>query len=170
MAVEPSMAQPGQTITVTVHGLEPGASCEVYLVLNGDALPLGSTAADADGDVTFPIGLPVEVSAGSYQLEVRSGGVTRSAGLVIDGPPILPEEDAGERDEEDPLLVPLPSGWGRGITGAGPPGPSGGPVPAADAPAPAAASGWLPWAALVTALALLAGSVFFARSARARRH
>lgn len=169
LTIDPAVARPGETITVTVQGLEPGASCAFLLVSNGDAVPLGSTPANAEGDLTIPIMLPVELSAGAYRLEVRSGDVTLSAGLVIDGPPILPEEDDGERDEEDPLLAPLPSGWGRGITGAGPPAPSGGPVPESGAAAPGTASGWLPWAALAIGLALLAGSLLVARSARARR-
>lgn len=169
VTIDPAMAQPGQTITVSIHGLEPGASCALHLASNGDAVPLGATDADAEGDLTITIRLPVALTAGVYRLEARSGDVTLSAGLVIDGQPILPEEDDGERDEEDPLLVPLPSGWGRGVTGAGPPAPSVGPVPGAGAADPATASAWLLWVALAIGLALLAGSLLVARAARARR-
>lgn len=123
----------------------------------------------SDGDVTVPITLPAGLVAGSYTLEVVSDSITLGATLTVQGPPIEPDEDGGERDEEDPLLVPLPSGWGRGITGAGPTAPG-----STAAPAPQVTpSGMEPATAgsiaVVAGLMVLAGIALTALMVRAAR-
>jgi len=59
---------PGQTITVTGSGADPGDT--VTAAINST---IGSGDADANGNFSFPATVPADLSPGTYTLTVRCG-------------------------------------------------------------------------------------------------
>lgn len=100
---------PGATIEVRGLGIDPEGQVILTLVGLGRDMPLGVAQSDQAGDFTQLVALPTTLPSGDYQ--IRATGANRvivSASLVIVGTADAGEEEGALRDEDDPLLAPMP--------------------------------------------------------------
>jgi len=75
-------------------------------------IPLGEITADTEGIFLQIVTLPVDLKEGAYHFRaVTDDHEILSPELLIQGPAIVNEEDGGQgqRDEEEPLLGPVPT-------------------------------------------------------------
>lgn len=119
-------APAGGPVQVRLVAMRPGDDVRVELIRPGASVAIvspGSLAADADGSATGAFDLPIDLEPGMYMVRaIASDGHTVEVALTVQ-PAIAEGGAAGDREEDDPLLVALPSGWQRSLSSA--------PVPAA---------------------------------------
>lgn len=154
--------EPGDSVAIQVSGLAPGTEVELRLVSDADggAISLGAGTVPASSDLDVQATIPPSVAPGAYVVEATGAGLVLTADLAIVAVGSPPEDEPDGRDEEDPLLAPLPSGWSRGNTGPGaaPRDPS--PAPTTGAPFGAPVTAWIPVTLLLgLTLAIAAGVV-----------
>jgi hypothetical protein len=103
-------AQPGMTIEVRGHSFEPGDSTTIALMLVGTDRPqlLGQAAADDQGDLVQTVLLPLDVIEGAYEVRVTDSHHVATALLDIVAVSNS-AEGGGQRNEEEPLLAPMPT-------------------------------------------------------------
>ena len=116
---DPAQVAPGGTITIRADDVGADADLELSLRgINGE-VALGNATADGLGHFVLPLALPSELPQGIYVVEGTFGPVrVESTPITVVGQPIEPENGAdpqGGRDEDDPLLVALPSGWQQSL-------------------------------------------------------
>ena len=118
LAADPDTVRPGGV--VTMRGEDLGSDAAVVLVLIGSTgrVSLGTVTADDEGHLATSVQIPLEMPQGIYRLEGSADGTPPIAvSLIVDGAP-LPvgqEEEPGGRDEDDGLLIALPSGWQQAL-------------------------------------------------------
>lgn len=154
--------EPGDSVAIQVSGLAPGTEVELRLVgvADGAALPLGAGTVPASSDLDLVATIPPNVAPGAYVVEAIGAGLVLTADLAIVAVGSPPDDEPGGRDEEDPLLAPLPSGWSRGNTGAGPAPRDPSPAPTTGAPFGAPVNAWIPVTLLLgLTLAIAAGVI-----------
>ena len=119
--VEPPRVNPGGT--VVVEGDDLSADDLISLVISNDGrrVEIGTVSSDGQGHLTQAFVVPADLASGSYELEaVGSAGDVVAAPLVVSGEPTPSEAAEPGRDDDDPLLVPLPSGWHNSLSSPGP--------------------------------------------------
>jgi hypothetical protein len=129
LLVEPPRVNPGGTVVVEGDDLSSDDEITLVIAAEGVRVELGTKVSDGQGHLTQAFIVPVDLAVGGYRLEaIGSGGDVIAADLVVSGVPIDPAGDGGGQGQDDPLLVPLPSGWTSGLAtdGAGYPAPTGG--------------------------------------------
>ena len=119
LILEPDRVNPGGV--VTVRGDDVGVEVELQLVLasaTGD-VELATLPTDPQGHLVTHVELPADLPTGTYALEARGGAAARvaTASLVVEGSPILEGGEPGGKDEDDLLLIALPSDWQRSLSG-----------------------------------------------------
>ncbi|MGQ0604402.1 MAG: hypothetical protein ACT4QE_22200 [Anaerolineales bacterium] len=106
---------PGATFEVRGVNLVPDTSITIVLVGQETTFTLSVAHGNEHGDFTQVVELPVEAVAGQYVLQARVQDIV----LVTAPLKIVGQAAAGEdepfRDEEEPLLAPLPAGWQRSV-------------------------------------------------------
>lgn len=104
-----TQARPGMTIEVRGSGFEPGDIATIMLVLLSTDRPqvLGRVVADEHGDFVQVVLLPQEAIDGSYEVRATDAHHVAMAQLDIVGSSSAIEE-GGQREEEEPLLAPMP--------------------------------------------------------------
>ena len=136
LLVEQARVNPGGTVVVEGDDLSSDDAISLVIAGDGVRVELGTKVSDGQGHLTQAFIVPVDLAVGGYRLEaIGSGGDVIAAELVVSGPPIDPAEGGGGQSQDDPLLVPLPSGWRSGLAtpGAGYPATNGG-LPAGEVP------------------------------------
>lgn len=136
LLVEPPRINPGGTVVVEGDDLSSDDAITLVIAGEGVRVELGTKVSDGQGHLTQAFIVPVDLPVGGYGLEaIGSGGDVIAADLVVSGPPIDPAGGGGGQGQDDPLLVPLPSGWRSGLatSGAGYPTTNGSP-PAGEMP------------------------------------
>jgi hypothetical protein len=161
--------QPGGTVEVR-GDLGSGESFEVALVarVDGSRRLIATIPAVDEGHFQSFVTIPADVAVGDYLLEVAIDLSVVRAPLEIAGSPIGADGGAGP-EQEDGLVVPLPSSFGRANTGAG--------AVAAASPGSTRSAEPFPWTgsaaldgALVLGAAIAAGAgLLVALRARGRR-
>jgi hypothetical protein len=116
LRVYPDRLRAGMALEVTAENVPPEAP--VTLALRGGSgswAELGSITSDPDGHLAGAVVIPPGTPTGTYLLGATwTGGGAPAAALVVTAPSPAGEPLAqGERDEDDPLLAPLPAGWQR---------------------------------------------------------
>lgn len=113
LVVEPTLVAPGGGVSVRADLLTSGPVRLSLAGIDGSVRELGVVEETEEGHFEVLLQVPVDLPAGEWTLRAHADGAeVASATLEVAGIPLGGEEDGdGGRDEEDPLLVPLPSGW-----------------------------------------------------------
>jgi len=152
----------GADLEVRGINIAPEMPISLALVGGGDEFSLGIVVGDAHGDFVLAVTVPREALAGAYS--VRAFGTNRvvvAAPLTIIG--LAAEEEGSQRDQNEPLLVPLPLAQPAAPVVAAPPPPA---VQLPAAPAPDPKSQIALWPAI--ALLVLAAATGLLLAARRR--
>ena len=102
-------ANPGVALEVRGINIAPEQPVALALVGAGAEFSLGAAMGDTHGDFTRTIDVPREAAAGAYT--VRAFGANRvvvTAPLTILGAAASDEEEGAQRDQDEPLLAPMP--------------------------------------------------------------
>ena len=98
---------------IEVRGVDFEFEEVVALALIGSEveIPLGEITADTEGIFLQIVTLPVDLNEGTYQFRaITDDHEILSPALFVPGPPMMNEEgEGGHRDEEEPLLGPVPT-------------------------------------------------------------
>ena len=103
---------PGGVIEVRGVDFEREELITLMLVGSKTAIPIGEIVADVDGIFLQVVILPVDLAEGTYNfLAITDDHNITSPNLTIQGSAIMNEEGGGQglRDEDDPLLAPMPT-------------------------------------------------------------
>lgn len=103
-----TQASPGATIDVRGTGFEPLEIVFFALVNSGIRVQIGELEADVNGDFASGLLLPFDLEYGEYELHAADADHSASVPLSI-VPDRSGEEDGGPRDQEEPLLGPVPT-------------------------------------------------------------
>jgi len=98
---------PGADLEVRGINIAPEMQITLALVGGGAEFPLGVVVGDAHGDFVQAVSVPREAAAGAYT--VRAFGANRvivAAPLTLVGMAI--EEEGAQREQDEPLLAPMP--------------------------------------------------------------
>ena len=102
-------ASPGARIEIAGSHFEPDIAVSFVLFQEGNETPLGTVTADNHGDFDTSVLLPYELPFGDYEFR----GVDEKGNFAAVPFSIVPdpsqEENGEPRDEEDPLLAPMPT-------------------------------------------------------------
>jgi hypothetical protein len=148
---------PGMILQVRGVNLEREQNIPVALVGVEGEFPLGVVTSNEVGEFTQSFTLPVHLPEGVYRVLAKNPTSVSviSAPLTIQGAPVMVEGEEVIRDEDEPLLAPMPTA----VKGS----------PAGQSARPAAAS-WLNPALIATALGVLALVTFSFILVRRSRH
>jgi len=117
IVLEPSTVRPGGTVVVRGEDLSADDVVVVAIAGRGVRVELESELTDGEGHFVQAIVIPYEIAEGSYRIEAKgSVGAVVGAELVVFGSPVDPVGGGGGRDEDDPLLIPLPPGWQQSLS------------------------------------------------------
>ncbi len=97
----------GADLEVRGMNIAPELPITLALVGGGAEFSLGTVIGDAHGDFVLAVAVPREAAAGAYN--VRAFGANRvvvAAPLTILG--LAAEEEGQQRDQDEPLLAPMP--------------------------------------------------------------
>ncbi len=144
-------APAGGALEVRGVNLASDTSIRVTLVGVEHRYELGDAQGDAHGDFTQAFALPFEAAEGSYVLLASVGDLELvTAPLTIAGVAQPESEEGSLRDEDEPLLAPMPT-FAPGVV------PGQAPVQTQAAPSapPAAAPAPTPWLPIASATALI---------------
>ena len=111
--MEPALVAPGGGVAVRADLLTSGPVRLSLAGIDESVRELGVVEETDEGHFEVLLQIPVDLPAGRWTMRAHANGhEVASTTLDVAGTWIGGEEDAqGGRDEEDPLLVPLPSGW-----------------------------------------------------------
>ena len=117
--LDPPEVRPGGVVTVRLEDRSPDADVELFLASGDHRLSLGVVRTDGEGHASVAVAIPAELPAGLYAISALDGSSPPvSAPLAVNGPPIPADGGVpGPKDEDDPLLVALPSDWQRSLSG-----------------------------------------------------
>jgi hypothetical protein len=116
LVVEPDRVNPGGVLTIRLEDLPPERTVDVMIAAGSSSTPLASVETDPEGHGTFFVELPADLAAGGYLIRAHADGVAvQDVAVTVEGAPIVAGGGVGH-DEGD-LLVALPSGWQRSLSG-----------------------------------------------------
>ena len=110
---EPTLVAPGSGVGIRADLLTSGPVRLSLAATDGARRELGVVEQTEDGHFEVVFEVPKDLPVGHWTLLAEADGVAlASTTIEVAGTPMDTELGGqGERDEEDPLLVPLPSGW-----------------------------------------------------------
>jgi len=112
LEITPERVNPGGVVDVRGVDFEREESVTLLLVNGGTAIPFGEIAADVDGVFLQSVIVPVDLPEGTYNfLAITDDHNVTSPDFLVQGPPIFADGGGGQglRDEDDPLLAPMPT-------------------------------------------------------------
>ena len=110
---------PGGVVDVRGVDFEFEEVVTLMLVNSQTAIPFGEVVADTEGVFLQTITLPVDLAEGTYNfLAITDDHNITSPDLIVQGSPIYSSEQGGNREEEEPLLAPVPT-FAPGVVPAG---------------------------------------------------
>jgi hypothetical protein len=113
-------ASPGATIEVEGGRFEPDILVRFTLIQSVTQTPLGSVFADDHGEFTTSVFLPLELQSGQYEFQALDEKNRRAVAPLTIVPEAIEEEGNGQRENEDPLLAPMPTFAPGEVPGAAP--------------------------------------------------
>jgi hypothetical protein len=118
LILEPDRVSPGGVLTIRIEDLPPERPVELSIVGSSGSVPLSSVVVDPDGHATVYVDIPIDLPVGTYAVTARADGVdVAPAHVLVHGQPIQAAGEPGAKDEDDMLLIPLPSGWQQSVSG-----------------------------------------------------
>ena len=110
---EPSLVAPGGAVGVRADLLTSGPVRLSLAGTDGTRLEAGVIEQTEDGHFEVFLEIPTDLPTGHWTLLAEADGVAiASTTIEVAGAPVGEEVGGqGPRDEDDPLLVALPSGW-----------------------------------------------------------
>jgi hypothetical protein len=110
---EPALVAPGSAVAVRADLLTTGPVRLSLAGIDGSVRELGVIEETDEGHFEMLLEIPADLPVGRWALRAHADGAeVASTTIEVTGAPIDGGDDGeGGRDEEDPLLVPLPSGW-----------------------------------------------------------
>lgn len=110
---EPAVVAPGAGVAVRADLPTSGPVRLSIVGVDGSVRELGVVEETDEGHFEILLEIPADLPTGRWALRAHADGAeVASTTIDVAGAPIAGEDDGeGGRDEEDPLLVPLPSGW-----------------------------------------------------------
>jgi hypothetical protein len=110
---EPASVAPGGGVGVRADLLTSGPVRLTLAGTDGSRHEVGVVEQTEDGHFEAFIGIPRDLPTGHWTLLAQADGATlASATIEVAGTPVDAEVGGqGPRDEDDSLLMPLPSGW-----------------------------------------------------------
>ncbi len=114
MNAEPAIVPPGGGVGVRADLLTSGPVRLTLAGTDGSRREVGVVQETTEGHFEVFFEVPNDLSIGLWTLLAEADGtVYGSTTIEVAGSPVGGEEGGGQgpRDEDDPLLVPLPSGW-----------------------------------------------------------
>lgn len=166
LLVTPDRVSPGGSVEIRGEDLPADSVVALALVSGAGRLELTTADADGEGHVAAVLALPADMPVGEYMLEASVTGMpSLMARIRVEGTPVRTDGEPGAKDEDDLLLIALPSDWQRSLSG---------PIVTArplteTLPAGSASGGVAPWAlALLGAGVLAAAGVLVSSIVRRR--
>ena len=110
---EPSLVAPGGAVGVRADLLTSGPVRLSLAGTDGTRLEVGVIEQTEDGHFEVFLEIPTDLPTGHWTLLAEADGVAiASTTIEVAGAPVGEEVGGqGPRDEDDPLLIALPSGW-----------------------------------------------------------
>ena len=100
---------PGGTLEVRGVNLASDETINLTLIGSESRFPLGAAMSDAHGDFIQAVALPADLAEGVYTVRASLvGQPAAEVALTIFGAAVTGDEEGGHRDEDEPLLAPLP--------------------------------------------------------------
>lgn len=119
--VSPDRVSPGGVVDIRGEDLGQDADLRLLLVGGAGEVELARTSADGEGHVVASLVVPTDLPNGTYRLraEPQANGIAAplDAILIVEGAPIGAGGEPGPKDEDDLLLIALPSDWQRSLSG-----------------------------------------------------
>ena len=111
LEISPERSNPGGVVDLRGFDFEREEVITLMLVNSSTSIPFGEVLADVEGGFLLNLALPVDLAEGTYTfLAVTDDHNVVSPELTIQGPPIEGGDgDEGVRDQEEPLLAPMPT-------------------------------------------------------------
>ena len=166
LILEPERVRPGGVLTIRVEDLPPERPIDLSIAGSAGSVALASVVVDPEGHATVFVEVPVDLPVGLYSVNAEAEDVdVASASVLVEGAPVAEGGEPGEKDEDDMLLIPLPSGWQQSLSG---------PIVTArplteTSPAGSGSRLAIEGVVAVIAVALVLGSVAFVLTTRLRR-
>lgn len=109
LEVSPERVRPGASLTVRGVGFADEDTVVLNLIGAGGKVAVSTVTTDAEGGFTAVVLLPTRVAAGTHRVTGSSSDhEVRSPALTVAGPPVSTGQGEERRDEDEPLLAPLP--------------------------------------------------------------
>jgi hypothetical protein len=99
----------GSALDIRGVNFEAGNQIHLSLVSPENELSLGSVVADIQGVFLLTITLPVDLPAGTYVIRAKTNDHDLDSPQITVSGSADPGEGQGQRDEEEPLLAPVPT-------------------------------------------------------------
>jgi len=118
LILEPERVNPGGVLTIRVEDLPPERPVDLSIAGSAGSVPLASVVVDPEGHATVFVEVPIDLPIGSYMVNADAEDVVvAGASVTVEGAPVAEGGEPGEKDEDDMLLIPLPSGWQQSLSG-----------------------------------------------------
>ncbi len=118
LILEPERVRPGGVLTIRVEDLPPERPVDLSIAGSAGSVPLASVVVDPEGHATVFVEVPIDLPIGSYMVNADAEDVVvAGASVTVEGAPVAGGGEPGEKDEDDMLLIPLPSGWQQSLSG-----------------------------------------------------
>ena len=118
LILEPERVRPGGVLTIRVEDLPPERPVDLSIAGSAGSVPLASVVVDPEGHATVFVEVPLDLPVGTYTVNAEAEDVdVTAASVTVEGTPVAGGGESGEKDEDDMLLVPLPSGWQQSLSG-----------------------------------------------------
>lgn len=114
------MVAPGDGVAVRADLVATGPVALTLVGIDGGRREVGSIEETDQGHFDVLVRIPVDLAPGPWTILAEVAGAPIGSAVVQVGGDPVGAEDGGQggRDEDDPLLVPLPSGWQASRTSA----------------------------------------------------
>lgn len=118
LILEPGRVRPGGVLTIRVEDLPPERPVDLSIAGSAGSVPLASVVVDPEGHATVFVEVPVDLPLGAYMVNAEADDVAvAGASVTVEGAPVAAAGEPGEKDEDDMLLIALPSGWQQSLSG-----------------------------------------------------
>lgn len=114
MNAEPALVQPGEAVAIRADLLTSGPVTLNLVGADGSRRNVAVVEETNEGHFEVVVEMPPDVPIGVWTIVAEADGAVYGSTIVeVAGTPLGAGEGGGQgpRDEDDPLLVPLPSGW-----------------------------------------------------------
>ena len=118
LILEPERVRPGGVLTIRLEDLPPERKVDLSITGSAGSVPLASVSVDPEGHATVFVEVPADLPLGSYTVNADAESVeVVGVSVTVEGMPVTQGGEPGEKDEDDMLLIPLPSGWQQSLSG-----------------------------------------------------